>query len=116
MTAAPHDRVVAVATVATDGEVKILDHSPLTAAIGPGGRIMMQLFEFEPASTIVVELFIPVARVRCNAELDRWLARMSLELFNVHVAARDVEDATFVEARSSLLADGLTVQTFQRAL
>lgn len=108
-----NDRIAAVATVVTDGKIEVLNRNPFTARLG---GIMLQTFVFEPADVTVVELFVPVARVVASAELDRWIARVAPKLFNIHVAARDIEDSTFVEVRSALIADGITVEVFDRAL
>jgi hypothetical protein len=108
-----NDRIAAVATVVTDGDLEILERNPFTARLG---KIMLQTFVFEPAGITVVELFVPVARTTASAKLDRWMARVAPKLFNVHVAAHDIDEATFIEARSSLIADGLTVEILDRAL
>ena len=105
-----NERIAAVATIATDGEIEILRRDPFAAKLqGPGCPIMMQTFIFEPAAITVVELVLPVAQIAESTQVDRWIARVAPRLFNVHVAAREIDSCTYVEARSSLVADDLTV-------
>ena len=108
-----NDRVAALVTVVTDGNLEVLKQDPFAARFD---GIMLQTFLFEPAGITVVELSVPVARVRPTAGIDHWIARVAPKLFNVHVAAHDIEDATFIEVRSSLIADGLTVDVLERAI
>jgi hypothetical protein len=112
-----NERIAALATVVTDGDLEVLKREPFAARLGgPGAPTVLETFVFEPVGVTVVDLYISVARVMGAAEVDYWIARVSPHLFNVHVAARDIDDVTFVEARSTLVADGLTIETLSATL
>jgi len=109
--------VAAVATVATGGNLEVLRRDPLVARIdGPDGPIGLQVFTSGPVGVAVVELFMPVAKVAATGPIDGWIARASSRLFNVHVEVRDLEDVSVVEARSSIVAEGLSVEVLDRCL
>jgi len=109
--------VAAVATVVAAGEINVLERDPLTACIDtPDGPIGLQVFTSSPTGTSVVELFMPVVKVSTTAPIDGWIARATYRLFNVHVGVRDLEGVSVVEARSSIVADGLTVEVLDRCL
>jgi len=59
---------------------------------------------------------MPVVKVSTTAPIDGWIARATHRLFNVHMGVRDLEGASVVEARSSIIADGLTVEVLDRCL
>jgi len=109
--------VAAMATVATKGRLEILEAKPLVARIGgPEGVIGLEVFESGPGEIAVVDLFVPIAAVSTTASIDAWMARATMKLFNVHVGARELEGMTFVEARSTIVADGLSVEVLERCL
>jgi hypothetical protein len=110
-------KVAAFATAVSDGDLEVFNQEPFAARLGsPGVPTMLETFLFEPAGILVIDLYVPVARVAPTAEVDRFLARLAPDLFNVHVAARDMNGATFVEARTSMVAEGLTMEAFAASL
>lgn len=112
-----NELVAAVATVASGGNLEVLERDPLLARIdGPDGPIGLQVFASGPAGIAVVELFVPVAKVCATAPIEGWIARASRRLFNVHVSVRDLEGVSVVEARSSIVAAGLSVEVLDRHL
>ena len=119
ITLSPNDRVAAVITVVSDGNLEVLRRDPFTAKVMTPAAppVLVQTFPFDPTDSAIVELSVLLALdAGPNPSLDQWIARIPVKLFNVHVAARDTDQGTIVEARSSVVLEGLTVNSFAFSL
>lgn len=117
MTISANEWITSLAIVSSQGSLEIIERDPFCARLfGPKGPICLNTFYCTPVGTTVVDMIVPLGCAEPDQALDRWIARISPKLFNVHVAAKDSDDGTLIEARTTLVADGLTIECFDRAL
>lgn len=113
-----NEMVAAVVRVACKGNVEVVREAPLGANVRvPDGWVWVEVFVPETVEQLaVLEMSVPVASVRSSGPLEAWIARAPTRLFNVHLAAIDVDEGTLITVRSSLLAHNLEVATVQGCL
>jgi hypothetical protein len=119
-----NDRVTAVATVYSDGQLQIMQRDPLIAALAPSAPdqrpVFLYCFPFEAVDTMIVEIWTPIARqVPTAPQVDAWAVRKANDLFNVYVVREETHDdglGSMFKAQSSLVATNLSVPAFALAV